>query len=297
MLSKFLKSKTSLLVAVLVIGLALIATGQVTNAVTTRVRVSNTNCKGPVRVSRFMFQRGGFPIAIKVLSPSRSIELNQTRTFTFELNNSPTAVTVNGQDDREREFSIQVDRGRRAEYRCGIIALTSSGEQPPENDQGSQTGQTGQGQARLPSRLQGISPGSSPQNVLNQLRSRGASLEIQGSRNNPKLGNVADPLLIGSLGSGFSATAYWVNGPGQLRAAVTWDRPSSSHVLLVVSSSFNFCASVTPSGGGIEVSCDAPAANEPLTTIGNAPVPGNTFLVVVVKLGGPSQHYVLSLSG
>ena len=297
MLSGSLKSKTSLLIAVLVIGLALIATGQVTNAVTTRVRVSNTNCKGPVRVSRFVFQRGGFPIGIKVLSPPRRIELDQTRTFTFELGNRPTAVTVNGQDDREREFNVQVETGRRAEYRCGLITLTSSSGESTEDDQGSQTGQTGQGQARLPSRLQGISPGSSPQDVLNTLRSRGAAVEVQGSSNNPKLGNVADPLLIGSLDSGFSADAYWVQGPGQLRSVVTWDRPSSSHVLIVVSNSFNFCASVPPAGGGIEVSCDAPAMNEPLTTIGNAPVPGSTFLVVAVKLSGPAQHYVLSLSG
>ncbi|MBS3788525.1 hypothetical protein KGY79_10075, partial [Candidatus Bipolaricaulota bacterium] len=63
------------------------------------------------------------------------------------------------------------------------------------------------------------------------------------------------------------------------------------------STSFNFCASVPPPGGGIEVSCDAPATYEPLTTVGNAPVSGSTFLVMVVKLSGPSQQYVLSLSG
>ncbi len=288
------EKKTGLLVVVLVIGLALLATSQVSNAVTTRVKVSNRNCKGPVEVSRFLFQRGGLPIAIKVLSPPRSIELDQTRTFTFELNNNPTAVTVNGQDDRERKFSVRVGMEARAEYRCGLIALTSSGGGTTEDNQQFQPDQS---QARLPSRLQGISPGSSPEAVLNQLRNSGADLEVQGNRNNPKVGNVADPMLIGSLGSGFAATAYWVNGPGQLRAAVTWDRPSSPHVLLVISNSFNFCASVTPTGGGIEVSCDAPAANEPLTTIGNAPVPGNIFLVIAVKMSGPSQHYVLSLSG
>ena len=297
MLSESKKYKAGLIITVLVVTLALIATGQVSMAVTTRVRVSNENCKGAVQVSKFIFQRGGFPIGIKVLSPPRRVELDQTRTFTFELGNQPTAVTVNGQDDRGRGFNVGVETGGRAEYQCGLITLTSSGEQPSQDDRQSGTGQTGQGQARLPSRLQGISPGSSPQSVLSQLRSRGADLEVQGSRNNPKLGNVADPMLIGSLGSGFAATAYWVNGPGQLRAVVTWDRPSSSHVLLVVSNSLNFCASVTPTGGGLEVSCDAPAANEPLTTIGTAPVPGSTFLVVAVKLSGPSQHYVLSLSG
>ncbi|MBS3736478.1 MAG: hypothetical protein V5A87_05550 [Candidatus Bipolaricaulota bacterium] len=295
MFSNKLKTKTLLLVAVVLIGLALMTAGQTTMAVTTRVRVSNTSCKGPVGISKFTFQRGGFPIGIKVLSPPRSVELDQTRTFTFELDNRPTAVTVGGRDDREREFSVRVEMGEREEYRCGQISVISEGEQPPPEED--QQPQPGQGQARLPSRLQGISPGSSPQEVLNQLRRSGADLEVQGSRNNPKLGNVADPMLIGSLGSGFTATAYWVNGPGQLRSVVTWDRPSSSHVLLVVSNTLNFCASVTPGSGGIEVSCDAPATTEPLTTIGNAPVPGNTFLVVAVKLSGPAQQYVLSLSG
>lgn len=294
MFSKKVKTKTFLLVTIVLIGLALIATGRSSMAVTTRVRVNNTSCKGPVGIAKFTFQRGGFPVGVKVLSPPRSVELDQTRTFTFELNNRPTAVTIGGRDDREREFSVQVEMGEREDYRCGQITFTAEGEQPPEEDQ---QPQPGQGQARLPSRLQGISPGSSPQEVLNQLRRSGADLEVQGSRNNPKLGNVADPMLIGSLGSGFTATAYWVNGPGQLRAVVTWDRPSSSMVLLVVSSSFNFCASVPPTGGGIEVSCDAPASTEPLTTIGNAPVPGNTFLVIAVKLSGPAQQYVLSLSG
>ncbi|MCF7890164.1 hypothetical protein K9M78_02990 [Candidatus Bipolaricaulota bacterium] len=294
MFSRHPKTKTFVLVAVLFVGIAIIATSQTSTAVTTRVRVSNTSCKGPVGISKFTFQRGGFPIGLKVFSPARSVELDQTRTFTFELNNRPTAVAVSGRDDREREFSVQVEMGEREEYRCGQISAFSEGEQPPEEDQHPQPGQ---GRARLPSRLQGISPGSSPQEVLNQLSRSGAELEIQGSRNNPKLGNVADPMLIGSLGSGFTATAYWINGPGQLRAVATWDRPSSPMVLLVVSSSLNFCASVLPTGGGIEVSCDAPASTEPLTTIGNAPVPGNTFLVVVVKLSGPAQQYVLSLSG
>lgn len=299
MSSRYPKPKTTLLVAVVLIGLALIATSQTSTAVTARVRVSNTTCKGPVGVSRFTFQRDGFPIGIKALSPPRSVELDRTRNFTFELNNRPTSVTVRGIDDREQEFSVQVAMGEREDYRCGQITAISEGEEPPEEDEQRppEQGQRQQGRARLPSRLQGISPGSSPQDVLNQLRRSGADLEVQGSRNNPKLGNVADPMMIGSLGNGFAATAYWVNGPGQLRAVVTWDRPSTSMVLMVVSSSNNFCASVPPTGGGIEVSCDASAANEPLTTIGNAPVPGNTFLVVAVKLSGPPQHYALSLSG
>lgn len=281
--------------AVVVIGIALIATSQTSTAVTARVRVSNTSCKGPVGVSRFTFQRGGFPIGIKALSPPRSVELDQTRTFTFELNNRPTSVNVRGIDDREQEFTVQVEMGEREDYRCGQITAISEGEEQPPEEEEQPPPQ--QGRARLPSSLQGISPGSSPQDVLNQLRRSGADLEVQGSRNRPKLGNVADPMMIGSLGNGFAATAYWVNGPGQLRAVVTWDRPSTSMVLLVVSSTNNFCASVPPTGGGIEVSCDAPASTEPLTTIGNAPVPGNTFLVVAVKLSGPAQHYVLSLSG
>ncbi|MBS3788286.1 hypothetical protein KGY79_08855, partial [Candidatus Bipolaricaulota bacterium] len=275
MLSKSLRPKTTLLVAVVFIGLALIATSQASTAVTTKVRVSNTTCKGPVGISRFTFQRGGFPIGVKVLSPPREVELDQTREFNFELNNRPTAVTVSGRDDRGQEFSVKVEMGERVEYRCGRITAILEGERskPSEEDQQPQTGQD---QVRLPSRLQGISLESGPQDVLNQLRSRGADVEVQGSRNNPKLGNVADPMLIGSLGNGFTATAYWVNGPGQLRSVVTWDNPSSSFVLLVISTSFNFCASVPPPGGGIEVSCDAPATYEPLTTVGNAPVSGST---------------------
>jgi len=300
MLTKPLKTKIGVLVVISIMVLAITATSQVSMAVTTRVRVSNERCKGPVGVSKFIFQRGGFPIGIKVLSPPRTVELDRTRTFTFELENEPTAVTVNGQDDREQGFNVRVEAGSRSEYRCGLISLTTSRERTDQDDRNqdyNESDRTGQGRARLPSRLQGIGPGSSPQDVLNTLRNRGAAVEVQGSSNDPKLGNVADPLLIGSLDSGFSADAYWVRGPGQLRSVVTWDRPSSSHILLVVSNSFNFCASVPPAGGGIEVSCDAPATNEPLTTIGNAPVPGSTFLVVAVKLSGPTQHYVLSLSG
>jgi len=287
-----------LLALVLLIPLAL---AQPAESASITVQVDNRYCDTAASISQFMFLRGPFPMKVKVLSPPQEVGAGQTKRFSFELEQSPTNVTVNGRSGGE-QFSVQVESGGRAEYSCGFISVGSPEEGTEFGGEGQEegTGETQQpesGKAQLPPQLGNISPGMGPQNVVNELRNRGARVTVQGSRNNPKLGDVSDPLLIGSLPSGFAATGYWVNGPGQLRSVITWDRPSTDFVLVVVSSSFNFCASITPPGGGIEVSCDAPRYTEPVTTIGNSPVPGNVFLVLAIKLGGPSQAYVLSLSG
>lgn len=281
------------MVLVLIVVFTIIATvGQTSMGATVKVDVRNQRCKGPVEVSQFTFLRGGIPLKIRVLRPAREVELDQTRTFTFELENNPSTVVVTGRDDRGRKFDAQVELGQGTEYSCGIIR--ARGGEAPDGE--GQTGaQPGQGQQGFPPQLQGLYPGINPQAVITRLRNNGASVEEQGSRNNPKLGNVRDPLMIGNLEAGFTATAYWVQGPGQLRSVVSWDRPSTRMALVVVSTSMDFCASVSPASGGLEASCDSPT--EPQTTTGNAPVSGNTFLVSVVKLGGPSQSYVLALSG
>ncbi len=104
---------------------------------------------------------------------------------------------------------------------------------------------------------------------------------------------------MGALGPGLQAVGYWVSsGTGQLRAAVTYDRPATPVVLWVVGiPTLATCFSVPPPGGGLTVFCDRPALFAPFTTFNGGPVPGIVFFVLVIKVGGPTMPFVLSLAG
>jgi hypothetical protein len=258
--------------------------GQAQQPVQVFVQVSNEGCRGGVQISQFAFLRGSNLLGVKLFAPPVEIAYGETRQFEFELGDAPTAVNIRGTINRQQPLEVTAPVGV-TEYECGLIQVSVSGEQPTEGPQ-------------LPPELSGIAPGMPPQQVISRLQANGFDLEVQGSEAEPKFGNVDDPLIIGALGPGFlTGVGYWASAPGQLRSAVIFDRPAINMVLLVVSNFGGFCFSITPVGGGLTLFCDRPAVLAPSTTFGGGPVPGTVFLVLVLKLGGPTQPFVLSLSG
>jgi len=257
--------------------------GQAQQPVQAVVIVSNEVCKGGVQLVQFVFLRDGVPFAIKLFAPAVEIGLGERQEFSFELAERPTAVNIRGMIEQQRPLDVTAPLGV-TEYECGLIEFLIVGEEvPPEEPQ-------------LPPELRGISPGMTPQQILALLQARGFELVIQGSEAQPKISDVDDPLIIGALGPAIlTGVGYWVSGPGQLRAAVLTDRPGTNMVLLVISN-LGLCFSLTPPGGGVALFCDRPAAFAPVTTFGGGPVPGTVFLVLILKIGGPTMPFVLSLS-
>jgi len=258
------------------------AYGQQQAPVEGTLRISNTDCSGGVQITQLVYLRNDAPVRLQILSAL--IRLGETREFPFELSVPPTSVLIRGSAGGQT-FEVNAQIGQ-TQYTCGTIQLLVSGESAPPTD----------GDVQLPPELSGIEPGMAPQQVLSRLQMNGFDLDVQGSAANPKLGDVDDPLIIGVLGPGFlTGVAYWVSAPGQLRAALIHDRPTANVVLIVVSN-FGFSLSLTPPGGGLVLFSDRPAALAPTTTWGGGPVPGTTFLVLALKIGGPAMPYVLGLS-
>lgn len=249
------------------------------------VEISNQNCKGGVQVVQFTFLRDSTPFAIKIFAPAIGIAMGEMKTFTFELTEKPTAVNIRGTIELRQALDVTAPIGT-TQYACGLIRFYIPGEEVPPTEG-----------PQLPPQLSGITPGMAPQQVLSLLQARGFELLVQGSEAQPKISDATDPLIIGALGPAIlTGVGYWVSAPGQLRAAVLTDQPATSMVLLVVSNFGGFCFSITPPGGGVTLFCDRPAAFAPATTFGGGPVPGTIFLVLILKIGGPTLPFVLSLS-
>jgi len=247
------------------------------------VQVSNDSCRGGVQIAQFTFLKGSALLAVRLVTPPIEVAYQETRQFKFELNDTPTAVNLRGTIGGQQPLDVTAPVGT-TEYECGVIELiVPGGTAPTEGPQ-------------LPPELGGITPGMSPQQAISRLQANGFDLAVQGSEAEPKFGNVADPLIVGALGPGpLMGIGYWASGPGQLRSAVIFDRPAANMVLLVLSNMGGFCFSITPVGGGLTLFCDRPAAFAPATTFGGGPVPGTVFLILVLKIGGPTQPFVLSL--
>jgi hypothetical protein len=253
------------------------------------VRFDN-NCNSAIFAQTFTFSKDGRDFQTKLILPGVQIPAGTDDQVEFDdLNEVPDAVRVIGTLGNQ-PFNVQAfagDPGVIAD--CATVSLVLPGQTAPPSTQP-------EGQAQLPEDLQGFDT-LGPQGAIDALRSRGYDVEEQGSQANPKLGDVSDPILVGALASGFQATAIWVSAPGQLRAAMSYDQPAANVVLLVFGG--GFCASLSPTFVGVQglsVACDRPAVMAPFTTIGGGPVPGVVFLVLIVKLGGPTLPYVLSLS-
>jgi hypothetical protein len=272
-----------LLALVLLLGASYGQTQQA--AVQAVVQISNQSCRGGVQIVQFTFLQDSTPFAIKLFAPAIGIGVGEAQRFTFELTRRPTAVNIRGTIERQRPLDVTAPVGV-TQYECGLIELSIAGEEVPPSEG-----------PQLPPQLSGITPGMAPQQVLALLQARGFELAVQGSEAQPKISDASDPLIIGALGPAvLTGVGYWVSGPGQLRAAVLTDQPATNMVLLVVSNFGGFCFSLTPSGGGTALFCDRPAAFAPATTFGGGPVPGTVFLVLILKIGGPTMPFVLSLS-
>ncbi|MGQ9601665.1 MAG: hypothetical protein ACUVQU_03785 [Candidatus Bipolaricaulia bacterium] len=274
-----------LLALVLLMGVGFSQTQQA--SVQAIVQVSNQSCRGGVQLVQFTFIRDSTPFAIKLFAPAIGIGVGEAQKFSFELTQRPTAVNIRGTIERQRPLDVTAPIGV-TQYECGLIEFSIVGEEvPPTPTEGPQ----------LPPQLSGLAPGMAPAQVLALLQARGFELTVQGSEAQPKISDASDPLLIGALGPAIlTGVGYFVSGPGQLRAAVLTDQPTTNMVLLVVSNFGGFCFSLTPPGGGVTLFCDRPAAFAPATTFGGGPVPGTVFLVLILKIGGPTMPFVLSLS-
>jgi hypothetical protein len=257
--------------------------------------IQNTCSIGTVSPSQFTWFDGDNAVLFQ-LSIQPPIQPGESRELVFEGNSDANITSVQVQGvitvgNRPTNFDLTVQANSTAQAECVSLSLRVGNGQTTNPG-----GETPQGQATLPNELQGFES-LSPDQALLALQSRGFDTTVQGSSANPKLGDVSDPLLIGALSSGFTATGVWVSAPGQLRASALYDQPNANLVLLVFGG--GFCASLSPTFvglSGLSVNCDRPAIMEPFTTIGGGPVPGFVFLVLIVKIGGPAMPYVLSLS-
>lgn len=255
--------------------------------------ISNLSCRGGVQIVQLVWLQHQTPIATQIFTPPVVIPFEAKREFKFELRGTPTALQVRGAfvvtAGQATALELIVPVGQETKYECGTILATVAGQQP----------QPPTGQPTLPPGLPPLTPGMTPQQLISALQAAGATVEVQGSQDKPKIGNADDPLVLGALGPGLQAIGYWVSsGTGQLRAAVMYDRPATSVVLWVVGiPTLATCFSVPPPGGGLTVFCDRPAFFAPFTTFNGGPVPGVVFFVLVIKVGGPTMPFVLSLAG
>ncbi len=275
-----------LLVAVLLLPVSVPAQGQQPQY-EVFLEVTNDHCR-QLQIAQFFFLRDGRPFHTQLAIPPASVSIGQSREFTFELSQRPTEVQLRGtRNGQTLNVTARVGTTR---FDCGIIVLQVGDEVPTERPPVDEL-------PELPAELRGIQPGMSPNQVVSHLRNRGFDVEVQGSEHRPKLGDVDDPLIIGALGPGLTVTGYWVSTTaGSLRAAVVHDRPMSTIFLIVVTNAFDLGIAWPPPGGGLGVFLDRPMALAPGTNFGDAPLSGTAALVLVIKLGGPAQPYVLSLS-
>lgn len=279
------------LVGVLLVGLGYGPLAQQT--VSASVVISNLSCRGGVQIVQVNWLQNQVLLSTQLFAPPVLIPVETKREFKFELRAVPTHVQVRGAfvatAGQATALELTAPVGQEIKYECGTIVATVAGQQP----------QPPTGQPTLPPGLPPLTPGMNPQQLIAALQAAGATVEIQGSQDKPKIGNADDPLVLGALGPGLQAVGYWVSsGTGQLRAAVTYDRPATPVVLWVVGiPTFATCFSVPPPGSGLTVFCDRPALFAPLTTFGGGPVPGVVFFVLVIKVGGPTMPFVLSLAG
>lgn len=280
------------LVGVVLVGLGYGPLAQ--QAVSASAVISNLSCRGGVQIVQLTWLQNQTPLATQIFTPALLIPIETKREFKFELRAVPTHLQVRGAfaaaAGQATALELTVPVGQEIKYECGTILATVAGQQPQPP--------AGQ-QPTLPPGLPPLTPGMNPQQLLAALRAAGATIEEQGTQDKPKIGNADDPLVLGALGPGLQAVAYWVgSGTGQLRAAVTYDRPAVPVVLWVVGiPTLATCFSVPPPGGGLTVFCDRPALFAPFTTFNGGPVPGVVFFVLVIKVGGPTMPFVLSLAG
>ncbi|MCX8103858.1 MAG: hypothetical protein N3E42_05440 [Candidatus Bipolaricaulota bacterium] len=256
--------------------------------------ISNLTCRGGVQIVQLNWLQGQTLLATQLFAPPILIPVETKREFRFELRAIPTHLQVRGAfvatAGQATALELTVPVGQEVKYECGTILASVAGQQPP---------QPPAGQPTLPPGLPPLTPGMNPQQLIAALQAAGVTVEVQGTQDKPKIGDADDPLVLGALGPGLQAIAYWVSsGTGQLRAAVTYDRPLVPVVLWVVGlPTLATCFSVPPPGGGLTVFCDRPALFAPFTTFGGGPVPGVVFFVLVIKVGGPTMPFVLSLAG
>lgn len=276
------------LIAILAIGL--IAAGDaLTQTGTTSLFVSN-NCQMSITVSQIVWFNGSSPIKFELKFPAQSIPSGQTVEFPFSGDSTPTSAQVTGTEG-STPYTLTVEANGTAKGECASVSMRVAGQTTTRP-----TTEPTEGNVPVPSELSGLQ-GMTAQQVLNTLQARGFEVNVQGSEASPKVGDVGDPILLGALSSGFQASAVFVSAPGQLRAAVTYDQPNANVVMIVIGG--GFCLSLSPTFvgvGGLSVSCDRPAIMAPFTTVGGGPVAGFVFLVLTIKLGGPTLPYVLSLS-
>ncbi len=290
------------LIAVLAVGL--LPTGDaLPQASTTGVQTQSNNptlfvsnqCSVTVNVAQLSWVDGSTLAKLELKIPATNVPSGQTVEFPFdETGNSdvvPTSVQLAGTEGGQ-PYNLTVEANSTATTQCISASYRTGG----GTQGGGQTEVPNNTDVPVPAEVSGLQ-GLTPDQAIATLQSRGAQVDVQGSQANPKLGNVDDPLILGALAPGFQASAVWVSAPGQLRASVTYDQPNANMVLMVIGG--GFCLSLSPTFlgiGGLSVSCDRPAALAPFTTVGGGPVPGFVFLVLTIKIGGPTLPYVLSLS-
>lgn len=211
---------------------------------------------------------------------SLEIRPGQTRTLTKQIGFTPTRIAVGGFiGDQQFSFtveSIPLNRPFRpnAADGCVEILVEASAQTPPSTDKP-------------------ISPGQSLQQVQQALQNQGIQTHrVEGSRSNPKLGNVNDPLFLRAIPGGSFQIVWVSSGAGTLRGAITWDDPSVDLDLLVFGSG-GVCLQLNGPGVLSEL-CDRPA--EPGHGPVGGPVAGTTFAVLIINWSGTPQPYVLSLS-
>ncbi|MCR4392685.1 MAG: hypothetical protein NUV94_08030 [Candidatus Acetothermia bacterium] len=276
-------------VGLLVVALALFL-APVLAQTSASVAIRNDTCTAGVQLSQIVWVRGEQVIGLQLLQVL--VRMGQTYTSEAELSLAPTSVVVRGLAQGQT-FEVAVPMGETAKYTCGTVTAALVG-------QPAQPGTPG-GQPEFPAGMPrpNLSPGMSPAQLLANLQAAGAQVEVQGSEASPKLGDAADPILVGAFPSGFSAQALWVSAGGSLRVAVTHDRPSSFIWLWVVPvpNFWNTATAWSPLPGALTVSVDRPQALAPFTQWGDGPVPGVLFFVLVIKWDlGPAMPFVLSLS-
>ncbi|MFO8034798.1 MAG: hypothetical protein R6U88_06590 [Candidatus Bipolaricaulota bacterium] len=258
-----------------------------------RVTVRNDTCREGVTVNRIIWVRNVVPLMVQLTQTT--IRMETSRDFQAELTATPTEVQVQGSVG-ERAFEVTVPVGREERYDCGWVRAVV--EEEPGPGPGPGPGPEG---PELPPGMPrpGISAGMSPDQIVTALEVAGATGEVQGSEDQPKLGDADDPILVRAFASGLSFSAVWVTATPSLRASVTHDRPNAFIWLWVVPvpNFWNTAMAWSPPTGGLSVTVDRPQAFQPLTSLGDAPVTGNLFFVLIVKWDtGPPMPYVLSLS-
>jgi len=280
-------------VAVFVAALALFLVPALaqTPVVEASLAIRNDTCVAGVQLSQIVWVRGEQVIGLQLLRVV--VMMGQTYTVQAQLSLAPTSVLVRGVIQGQA-FEVTIPMGQTVKYACGTMTVTLPGQQPP--------GETPSGaQPEFPAGMPrpNLSPGMNPAQLLAGLQAVGAQVEVQGAEARPKLGDVADPILVGAFPGGLAATGLWVSTTGSLRVAVAYDRPSAFVWVWVVPvpNVWDTSMAWSPLTGAISVSVDRAQAYQPLTQWGNAPVPGVLFFVLVVKWDlGPAMPYVLSLS-